>query len=279
MTETVFQLDQYFSHVPMIDNINSNDLQNIRNWIQTKPQLPYITDRQISIFLHSCYGCISQAKITIECYYTLRTETDIFCNRTVSECVNAYRVVYILKLHTLSVDKCHVMYTCINDPSISKWNTYLLVKCLFCTVDIYRNLIPYASGWRFCMNCTDFGFGQFLKLSGNLGLIKKAISYVQDGLPMRLKGIHLLNCNTFICQFVCLVRPLMKKELYDLIHLHPSSDPSIYKYFPENKLPTMDPDDEGEYIPTLIDEMIDLIKKYENWFQDDEYLARLDEKV
>lgn len=96
---------------------------------------------------------------------------------------------YILKLHTLSVDKCHVMYTCINDPSISKWNTYLLVKCLFCTVDIYRNLIPYASGWRFCMNCTDFGFGQFLKLSGNLGLIKKAISYVQ----VSIQSLQILN--------------------------------------------------------------------------------------
>lgn len=60
MTETVFQLDQYFSHVPMIDNINSNDLQNIRNWIQTKPQLPYITGViYIYIYIFSIYAVIT----------------------------------------------------------------------------------------------------------------------------------------------------------------------------------------------------------------------------
>lgn len=40
----------------------------------------------------------------------------------------------------------------------------------------------------------------------------------QDGLPIRLKGIHVFNAVPLIHQLLALVKPIMKKELFDLVY-------------------------------------------------------------
>jgi hypothetical protein len=39
----------------------------------------------------------------------------------------------------------------------------------------------------------------------------------QAALPIRLKGIHVRNANSLISQFLNLLRPFMKKELYEMV--------------------------------------------------------------
>lgn len=45
-------------------------------------------------------------------------------------------------------------------------------------------------------------------------------------MPIRLKGLHVLNTFPLINQILALVKPLMKQELLDIV-----SDKNLFKYF------------------------------------------------
>lgn len=53
---------------------------------------------------------------------------------------------------------------------------------------------------------------------------------------MRLKGLHLINTVSFVDKIVALMRPFMKKEMVDMLMLHPTLD-TFYKYVPKEMLP------------------------------------------
>lgn len=50
-----------------------------------------------------------------------------------------------------------------------------------------------------------------------LWAVKKFFVYVQEGLPIQLKAIHVLNCVWFIDKILSLVKPFYKPELLELV--------------------------------------------------------------
>lgn len=50
-----------------------------------------------------------------------------------------------------------------------------------------------------------------------LGLVKTFCHYLQEGLPVRLKEIHILNCVYFIEKVIAIIRPFTKKEVMDMV--------------------------------------------------------------
>lgn len=41
----------------------------------------------------------------------------------------------------------------------------------------------------------------------------------QEGLPVRLKGIHVLNTQSIVDKIMMLVKPFMKKELLSMVNI------------------------------------------------------------
>lgn len=42
---------------------------------------------------------------------------------------------------------------------------------------------------------------------------------LQEGLPVRLKGIHVLNTQSIIDKIMILIKPFMKKELLNMVNI------------------------------------------------------------
>jgi hypothetical protein len=42
---------------------------------------------------------------------------------------------------------------------------------------------------------------------------------LQEGLPVRLKGIHVLNTQSIVDKIMILVKPFMKKELLSMVNI------------------------------------------------------------
>lgn len=65
----------------------------------------------------------------------------------------------------------------------------------------------------------------------NLGSIKKFFAYLQDGVPGKLRAIHVLNVVYFFDKILSMIKPFMKAEILKCV-----SKINLYKEFIETEL-------------------------------------------
>lgn len=54
---------------------------------------------------------------------------------------------------------------------------------------------------------------------------------------VKLKGVHFINAPSFMDKVMMLLKPFMKKALMDIIHIHETDSPELYKYIPKKAFP------------------------------------------
>lgn len=89
-------------------------------------------------------------------------------------------------------------------------------------------------GFVFLLDLEGAVFGHLLRIP--IFVVKRFFNYLQEGMPVRLRKVHIFNLVPFMDKILNLVRPLMKKELFELIELH-SSIESLQKVVPAEILP------------------------------------------
>lgn len=76
-----------------------------------------------------------------------------------------------------------------------------------------------CKGYVLILDMDGAVFGHLTKF--NLIVAKKGMFYLQEAMPVRLKSIHLINIVPWADKLVGLVKPFMKRELYDIVRTSP----------------------------------------------------------
>nr|CAH7748959.1 unnamed protein product [Callosobruchus chinensis] len=247
-------------------SLKKEDINNLKEWAEMQPHLPKMTELQLILFLQSCYYSNELAKTTIDIYFTVKTLCpDIFGNRTIKDPavkLGAKTILTtILPKQTPSGDT--VIFIKMMDSNPDNFNFAIQVRCFDMITLCHLHREGPTNGITIVLDMQGVVFGHFLKLS--VVVMKKLLYYLQDGMPIRLKSLQYFNIPPFMDKILALMKPFMKKELYDAIQIHTTME-SLYAQVPRDVLP-QDYGGSSESLKSLHDKFLKLMAESEELFK------------
>lgn len=212
-------------------------LESLQEWAEDRG-LPKIPDEQLALFAHSCYFDLKTTKECMDFYYGLRSTTpEFFRDR---DCRLQYMQHSLKVLEFVAFPKPdrngnQIIFHRLADTRSSQYIFNDGIKLLLMSVDMNLNLNGCAPGYIFFFDMQGASLGHLTRLSINS--IRKFFEYLQEGMPVRLKAIHIVNVVWFMDKVLALLRPFMKREFYEMLHLHTGDVSEIYPYIPPECLP------------------------------------------
>lgn len=176
-----------------------------------------------------------------------------------------------LALPQLTHDGYKVIYCKIADPDPSKYNQAHQVNLFDMMVSLELHLNGPSEGHIFVVDFQNVVFGHLARM--NLMVMKKFFMYLQEGLPVRLKGFHFINAVSFMDKIMALIRPFMKKELLQTLYIYPQSSDlgEFYKFVPKKCLPK-DLGGEADSCEVLMERQRKLLEEHREFFLEESKL-------
>ncbi|XP_071570121.1 alpha-tocopherol transfer protein-like [Temnothorax nylanderi] len=246
------------------------DIQMLREWCEKQPHLPKISDSELALFLHSNYYRLEPTKTTIDAFYTVRTHVpEFFSNRDPNnnkELKKGIETVTAQVLEGTTKEGYKIIYGRLldSDPSHFVYNDVMKLQNM--VIDLWLYTEGTCEGHIILIDMKNVSFGHVGRLSP-MGL-KKWLYYLQEGLPVRLKGLHFMNSSPVIDVIMNMMKPFMKKQLMDMFHMHTTSD-TLEKFIPLEVLPSEAGGQAGS-LQELHDKQVKKLVDHVAWFQEEE---------
>ncbi|XP_077282417.1 alpha-tocopherol transfer protein-like [Temnothorax americanus] len=246
------------------------DIQMLREWCKKQPHLPKISDSELALFLHSNYYRLEPTKTTIDAFYTVRTHIpEFFSNRDPNnnkELKKAIKTVTAQVLEGTTKEGYKIIYGRLldSDPSHFVYNDVMKLQNM--VIDLWLYTEGTCEGNIILIDMKNVSFGHVGRLSP-MGL-KKWLYYLQEGLPVRLMGLHFMNSSPVIDVIMNMMKPFMKKQLMDMFHMHTTND-TLEKFVPLEVLPNEAGGQTGS-LQELHDKQVKKLVDHVAWFQEEE---------
>lgn len=108
-----------------------------------------------------------------------------------------------------------ILYGRLIDPDPSNYVYNDTMKYLSMTLDLWLHREGTTNGHIILFDMKNVVFGHAARLNP-VGL-KKYLIYLQEALPVRLKGFHFMNITSVMDVILNMMKPFMKKELLDMV--------------------------------------------------------------
>ncbi|XP_023248396.1 alpha-tocopherol transfer protein-like [Copidosoma floridanum] len=218
-------------------SLTSELMAELQNWA-AEHSLPAVPEEQLAIFAHSCYYNREATLRCMETYYRLRANApEFFCTRDplLEDVQSTLKALNYCRLPRPDKDGNIVVFHSLRDTNPSAYVFNTAVKVLFMMMDACLYHDGCTPGYVFLFDMKGVRISHLTRLS--ITGIRRFFEYLQEANPVRLKAIHVINCVWFIDKVLALIRPFMKKELMDILHLHSGDVSLVYQHIPPECLP------------------------------------------
>ncbi|KAG7196747.1 hypothetical protein KM043_014006 [Ampulex compressa] len=260
-------------------DLKEADVQILREWCDKQPYLPDITNAELALFLHSNYYRLEPTKATIDTYYTVRSHVpEFFSNRDPlgsKELRKSFQTVCNMILDGTTKEGHKIIFGRLIDYEPSNYVYNDGMKYLNMVIDLWLHTEGTTQGHVILFDVKNVAFGHVGRLSP-LGL-KKFLYYLQEGLPVRLKGLHFMNTSPVMDVILNMMKPFMKKELLDMLHMHSTMD-SLENFISLDILPNEVGGSAGP-LKSLHEAQIKQLENNRAWFQEEEQTKRVNESL
>ncbi|XP_073813178.1 alpha-tocopherol transfer protein-like [Musca autumnalis] len=248
-----------------------NDLENFRQWIQQQQHLRAREDDQFLIqFLRGCKYNVEKAKEKFDRYYTLETKyPEIFCITNVDDVTfrTNYNLGTFLPLTTpLNEFGPRIMVFRFNYSPKS-----VPIDALFHSINAIPQVLliddAYACicGLVFIVDMSEFTSAHLLQLTPPF--LKKIVTYYENILPFRIKGIYCINVNRIAEQLIKLLLSIMGEKLRKRVFIYGKQFDSIFSNIPQKYLP-LDYGGQNGQLDQLCVEFNQKWNEYREYFQE-----------
>ncbi|XP_057658030.1 alpha-tocopherol transfer protein-like isoform X1 [Diorhabda carinulata] len=198
-----------------------------------------IQDEIILIFLISCANDVALTKKTILSYYYLKKHgPEIYDDRDLnrSDIQLALNTIHMSSIPVRTDDNDVIHYFNIHDTNYRNFELVPIMKVSYMLMDVAHEKNP-PNGLIVLIDMKGLSLMHMTRMK--MGAIKKYLSFLQEGFPMRLKVIHLINSVYFMDKLLAILKVFMKSELMSMLHIHPPGlkEEELFKLIPKNCLP------------------------------------------
>ncbi|KYN38369.1 Alpha-tocopherol transfer protein-like protein [Trachymyrmex septentrionalis] len=264
---------EYLKSKRSFRQITDEILDSLQKWANDRG-LPNIPKEQLALFAHSCYFDIEATRRCMNVYYSLRATTpELFNNRDFSldSLQQSLKTLEFAILPKPDQNGNWIIVQRFMDPRPSQYIFNDNLKLLFMSYDANLYTNGCSEGCILLVDMAKTRFGHLTRLSINS--LRKSIEYVQEGLPMRLKRIYVVNAPWFMDKVIALMRPFMKQELFEMIHIYSGDISGLYPHIPLECLPK-DYGGELDCMANFHKEHCMKLDQLRNYFREEEALFR-----
>lgn len=196
---------------------------------------------QLLIFLNSCNGDIDLTAAKLEKYYELKRATpEFFSNRDISSdeiqhCLNS---LYYVTL-PITPDNCNLILHKLRSLNPKDYMFDGAVKTFIMKSEVCAYNNGPRSGTIFIDDLEGASIWHLFRPS--IGSVRKGLRFLQDGSPLNVKAIHVLNTVPFLDKIIAIVKPFLRSEMFNKIHFHPSNmdyEKFYQEWIPKSCLPS-----------------------------------------
>ncbi|XP_044261384.1 retinaldehyde-binding protein 1-like [Tribolium madens] len=194
----------------------------LKQWCQSE-KLPVLADEQLVLFLLSCYNELEATQKTIHAHFKCKVSApELFFNRDfwAEDVQKAMKVCQMSIFPTRTANNEAIVFWRLQDFSYSKFNLEYIVKLVFMIGEFACYQDP-PEGVVILIDLKGLGLWHLTKL--RIGPLRKFFKFVQEGYSCKIRQIHIFNTVYFIDKIMVILKPLMSKELYNMIKFHPSN--------------------------------------------------------
>ncbi|KAI4488608.1 hypothetical protein M0802_011424 [Mischocyttarus mexicanus] len=194
-------------------------LLKLEEWIRER-NLSGIPIEQLAIFAHSCNFQTDATLRCMEAYYKIKKNCpQIFSNRD-SKSESLEFTLNVIRFAALPVPDpngyriiCHGL----KDPDPNKHHFEDDAKLIMMTIDANLYTEGCEPGYLFILDMADVKLAHLAKLP--IRSLQKFFEYIQEGMPIRLKGIHILNATWIFDKLLMIIKPFVRSEFLKLVKL------------------------------------------------------------
>lgn len=164
------------------------------------------------LFVDSCGGVEEGAKVC-KLYYEMKNKNEEhFKNRDpehpkIKQCLANQDYFYLPNTPSGDV----VIFHRLKSSRASDYNFDEAIKTFFMTIDSCLQKNGPRDGAIFLFDMKGVGLMHLTRV--NISSIRKFFQYLQEGVPGKLRAIHVLNVVYFFDKIMALIKPFMKAEI------------------------------------------------------------------
>ncbi|CAG9791672.1 unnamed protein product [Diatraea saccharalis] len=242
-------------------NIKPEDIKKLREWLKTQPHLPadHLTDLDLMLTYYCCDRSQEVSKQVLDLHYTLRTLFTVFfkdrcLDRKIDLCLDT---ILFAPLPTPTLKGDRAVYVRLLDPDPRNFFFPETVRTFMMMFDMWQYEEGTWPGFVLVIDMDQAVMGHITRLE--IMTVRQVLYFLQEAMLVKLKGVHFLNAPHFMDKLMMLLKPFLKKELLETMHIHQVNSDSFYQHMSKKALPK---EEGGEYKDhaTIRDELIQRMK-------------------